>query len=404
MRGRSARDHARPHAIADMAGLALVAVAVTALHHPLASGSRPLLANRRALSPISIASPPEMPNPTEQGGPLWSLLLQSQPADRSADAMVGEDAGTFALQNEKWGDATVLPATVTGDVAAGRDWLQFFVAVGAILSALAVLWIYSPTGYGDDFVAALEALCGGNSHLVTLCFGILFPVVHSGLAALRSRAEPIVGARAWRVVFASASLPLAYSWIVYYIAHIHDGIEFWNLEQVPLAHGLAWTLNFLSFFLLYPSVFNLKEVAAVEKPKVHLWETGVIRITRHPQAVGQVMWSFAHCAMVGSTFALLTNALLVGHHAFACWHGDRRLLDAHGDAFLTVQERTSVWPFAAVLDGRQTLPPDYYKEFLRAPYALIAAGTLGAYLAHPYMQAGAALVRNTGLVEGGVLG
>jgi hypothetical protein len=38
--------------------------------------------------------------------------------------------------------------------------------VGAILSALAVLWIYAPTGYGDDFVAALEQLCGGNQ-LVT---------------------------------------------------------------------------------------------------------------------------------------------------------------------------------------------------------------------------------------------
>jgi zeta-carotene isomerase len=42
------------------------------------------------------------------------------------------------------------------------------------------------------------------------------------------------------------------------------------------------------------------EVAAVEVPKVHLWETGIIRITRHPQMVGQVMWSAAHLAMVGS--------------------------------------------------------------------------------------------------------
>ena len=61
-------------------------------------------------------------------------------------------------------------------------------------------------------------------------------------------------------------------------------------------------------------------------------------------------------------------------------------------------------PFAAILEGRQTLPPDYYKELIRAPYALIAVGTLGAYLAHPFMQAGAALYTNTGLVEGGILG
>ena len=30
-------------------------------------------------------------------------------------------------------------------------------------------------------------------------------------------------------------------------------------------------INFASFFFLYPSVFNLKEVAAVDIPQVHLW-------------------------------------------------------------------------------------------------------------------------------------
>ena len=150
-------------------------------------------------------------------------------------------------------------------------------------------------------------------------------------------------------------------------------------------------------------MFNLKEVAAVDVPKIHLWETGIIRITRHPQFVGQSMWSLAHLMMVGSSFNALTMALLVGHHAFACWNGDRRLQDAHGENFLAIKERTSILPFVAIIDGRQNLPSDYYKELVRAPYALIAFGTVGAYLAHPYMQAGAALVQNTGLVEGGIL-
>jgi len=337
-----------------------------------------------------------LPPPTEDGGPLSdflpiSLLVESQPADRSKDLGIGEDAGTFAWKNERWGDVF------------GLDWLQFFVAVGSIMSALIFLWILPGTGYGDDFVAGLEGICGGNSHLVTLAFGIIFPIVHSGLASLRPYAEPIVGARFWRVVFAWPSLCLSYSWIVYFIAHAHDGIVLWDGEQVAVAHTLAWIVNFASFFFLYPSVFNLKEVAAVEKPKVHLWETGVIRITRHPQMVGQVMWSAAHLAMVGSSFTFLTMTLLVGHHLFACWNGDRRLLNEHGDAFLQIKERTSVVPFQAIVEGRQILPPDFYKELLRAPYALIAVGTLGAYAAHPYMQAGAALVKNTGLVEGGML-
>lgn len=101
--------------------------------------------------------------------------------------------------------------------------------------------------------------------------------------------------------------------------------------------------------------------------------------------------------------SLLTQSLLVGHHAFACWNGDRRLLAEHGDNFLKIKERTSIVPFQAIIEGRQKLPPDYYKELLRAPYVLIAVGSIGAYLAHPYMQAGAALVKNTGLVEGGIL-
>ena len=354
-------------------------------------------------TPVAIQSPPRrspeepnLPPTTEEGGPLASilplqLLYESQTANRANDLMVGEDAGTFAWKNEKWGDTF------------GVDWLQFCVAVGSILSALAVLWVYPATGYADDFLAAIEGACGGNSHLVTLVFGIIFPIVHSGLASLRPYATKYTGERLWRVIFAWPSLCLSYSWITYYIAHAHDGLVWWNGEQSAVAHSIAWGINFLSFFFLYPTVFNLKEVAAVEKPRIHLWETGIIRITRHPQMVGQAMWSAAHLAMVGSSFNALTMALLVGHHLFACWNGDRRLLDEHGDNFLKVKERTSVFPFKAIIEGRQQLPPDYWKELVRAPYALIAVGTLGAYAAHPYMQAGAALVRNTGLVEGGIL-
>ena len=380
----------------------LIISTAVALHRPIVTQQPLLLLSRRVSHPVAVMNPPEkpekpnMPPTTEEGGPLsmvlpLQLLRESQVADRSKDSMVGEDAGTFTWANEKWGDAF------------GVDWLQFCVAVGSILTALVVLWIYPATGYSDDFLAGIEGVCGGNSHLVTLAFGILFPIVHSGLASLRPYATPYTGERLWRVIFAWPSLCLSYSWITYYIAHAHDGLVFWNGEASVAAHTIAWTVNFASFFFLYPTVFNLKEVAAVEKPKIHLWETGIIRITRHPQMVGQVMWSSAHLAMVGSTFNALTMALLVGHHVFACWNGDRRLLDEHGDNFIIVKERTSVVPFAAIAEGRQQLPPDYWRELVRAPYALIALGTLGAYQAHPYMRMGADLVKTTGVVEGGIL-
>ncbi len=55
-------------------------------------------------------------------------------------------------------------------------------------------------------------------------------------------------------------------------------------------------------------------------------------------------------------------------------------------AFDAVKERTSIVPFQAIWEGRQKLPKEYYKEWLRLPYATILAVTLGAYWAHPLMQ------------------
>ena len=220
----------------------------------------------------------------------------------------------------------------------------------------------------------------------------------------------------------------------------YDGIPLWNVRGVPGVHAAVWVANYVSFFLLYPSTFNLLEardgggrggrggrgvrpsrtgpthararppnllnglapppplpppststfqVAAVDEPKVHLWETGVTRITRHPQAVGQGLWCAAHTAWVGSSFMLATSAVLMAHHLFSVWHGDYRLRRAHGPAFDAVAARTSAFPFQAIWEGRQVLPPDYWKEWARAPYLTIAAVTLGCYLVHPYMQAGA---------------
>lgn len=63
-----------------------------------------------------------------------------------------------------------------------------------------------------------------------------------------------------------------------------------------------------------------------------------------------------------------------------------------GEKAELLKESTSVIPFAAIISGKQQLPADYYKEFLRLPYFTIVVGSIVAYLAHPYMQAGATLL------------
>ena len=48
-----------------------------------------------------------------------------------------------------------------------------------------------------------------KSSLVMLGLLVAFALVHSGGAAIRSRAESVIGPRAWRLIFAGVSIPSA---------------------------------------------------------------------------------------------------------------------------------------------------------------------------------------------------
>lgn len=220
-----------------------------------------------------------------------------------------------------------------------------------------------------------------SSHVVMMGLLIGFAIAHSGLAALRPQAEKLVGARFYRVLFALVSLPLAVILIVYFIQHRYDGLQLWNLQGQPLVQSIVWVLSAISFIFLYPATFNLLEIAAIQKPEVHLYETGMIRITRHPQMVGQVIWCIAHTLWLGTTFMLVTSAGLILHHLFGVWHGDRRLRQRYGESFETLKLRTSVVPFWAIVQGRQTIE---LKEFLRPSYLGIAIFIGLLWWAHPW--------------------
>lgn len=221
-----------------------------------------------------------------------------------------------------------------------------------------------------------------SSHFTMVGLLLGFAVAHSGLAALRSRGEKWLGARLYRILFALVSLPLAVVLVVYFFNHRYDGLQLWQLQGLPGMQALVWVLSAISFLFLYPATFNLLEIAAIEKPQVHLYETGIIRITRHPQMVGQVIWCIAHTLWIGTTFTLLTSVGLVLHHLFAVWHGDRRLGDRYGEAFAAVKSRTSVIPFLAIFQGRQTLD---WREFIRPAYLGVSGFVLLLWWAHPLL-------------------
>ncbi|NQV10476.1 MAG: hypothetical protein HQ527_04825 [Cyanobacteria bacterium] len=209
-----------------------------------------------------------------------------------------------------------------------------------------------------------------------------FAVIHSGGAALRVWGEERIGARAWRLLFAALSIPSAVLVIGYFLAHRYDGVRLWNLQGTAGLIPLIWIGTAISFFFLYPATYNLLEIPALLKPEQRLYATGIIRISRHPQAVGQVLWCATHLLWIGSSFMLVTCVGLIAHHLFAIWHGDRRLAARYGPAFAAVKANTSVLPFRAVLDGRQSL---VLAEFLRPSQLGIAIAIGALWWSHRYI-------------------
>jgi len=221
-----------------------------------------------------------------------------------------------------------------------------------------------------------------TSHFIMLGMLFLFAIAHSGLAALRPWGEKRIGPRLYRVIFALVSLPLATVLIIYFFNHRYDGLQLWQVQGRVGVQTIVWLLSAISFLFLYPATFNLLEIAAIQKPAVHLYETGVIRITRHPQMVGQVIWCIAHTLWVGTSFMVVTSIGLILHHWFGVWHGDRRLLARYGEAFEAVKARTSVVPFLAIGQGRQSFQP---LEFLRPAYLGVIGFILVFWWAHPIL-------------------
>ena len=222
-----------------------------------------------------------------------------------------------------------------------------------------------------------------KTSLVILLLIFIFAVIHSGGASLRIKAESIMGPRLWRLCFVSLSLPSAIVLISYFLAHRYDGIRLWNLQGNNLVFLLVWLLTAISFLFLYPATYNLLEIPSVLEPKVRIYGTGIMRITRHPQAFGQIIWCVAHTLWIGTSFTLITSVGLILHHLFAIWHGDKRLKIRFGEEFEKFKKNTSIIPFMAIIEGRQEFK---IKEFFRFSQLgiLIAIGVL--WWSHRYIN------------------
>ena len=212
---------------------------------------------------------------------------------------------------------------------------------------------------------------------------IIFAIIHSGGAALRNKAESIMGPRLWRLLFVSASLPSAIILIGYFLTHRYDGIRLWNLQGNSFVFYTVWVLTAISFLFLYPATYNLLEIPSVQRPKIRIYSTGIMRVTRHPQAIGQIIWCIAHSLWIGTSFTLVTSLGLIFHHLFAIWHGDKRLEFKFGEEFYKFRKSTSIIPFLAIIEGRQVFK---FREYFKLSQIGILIAIIVIWTSHKYIN------------------
>ncbi len=222
-----------------------------------------------------------------------------------------------------------------------------------------------------------------KTSIVVFILIIIFAIIHSGGAALRNKAELLIGPRLWRLVFVSLSLPSAIILIGYFLTHRYDGIRLWNLQGNSFVFYVVWVLTAISFIFLYPATYNLLEIPSVQKPKVRIYSTGIMRVTRHPQAIGQIIWCIAHSLWIGTSFTLVTSIGLICHHLFAIWHGDKRLEFKFGEDFYKFRESTSVIPFLAIIEGRQVFK---FREYFKLSQLGILIAIIIIWTSHKYIN------------------
>ena len=193
--------------------------------------------------------------------------------------------------------------------------------------------------------------------LVWLAAATLFFVgIHPGISGspLRRVLVGAVGEAAFQAAFALLSIG-GLAWMV---------LAFRAAPNEPLwaAPGLAWipvVLMPVSAVLVVLGVTSANPTSAGQGSALERDEParGVTRITRHPFLVGVILWAAGHIAANGDAASLIFFGGFLALGVVGPIDIDAKLRSRAPEAWRRLAAATSVVPFVAILQGRNTLEP-----------------------------------------------
>ncbi|HEX4198831.1 MAG TPA: NnrU family protein [Caulobacteraceae bacterium] len=185
---------------------------------------------------------------------------------------------------------------------------------------------------------------------------VLMHLLISG-TPLRDRITAVIGEGPYMGLFSLASVA-ALAWLIIAFAHARGGpgdAVFWTIN--PATRYTAIVLALISFLLAVPGLLTNSPTrvaggSQVDKPSAI---SGMTRISRNPFLWGVAVWAAAHLLTNGSLSAVLLFGPMLILGLAGPLSIDAKRLRALGEPYRNFMAQTSNIPFAAIVQGRQTL-------------------------------------------------
>jgi uncharacterized membrane protein len=185
---------------------------------------------------------------------------------------------------------------------------------------------------------------------------VLMHLLISG-TPLRDRITGIIGEGAYMGLFSLASIA-ALTWLIIAFAHARGGpgdTVFWTVT--PVTRHPAIGLVLIAFLFMIPGLLSNSPTRVAGGGQVDKASAirGMTRITRHPFLWGAAIWAFAHLLVNGALSAILLFGSILILGLFGPLSIDAKRMRALGERYGAFKAQTSNIPFAAIVQGRQTL-------------------------------------------------
>ncbi len=221
---------------------------------------------------------------------------------------------------------------------------------------------------------------------------LLLHFVVSG-TRLRDAATGAIGEGAYMGLFSLASIGLLVWLGIAYGSLWHDPGDKIYWQATTTTKWIQLFVQLVAFLFIVPGLTTrnptaVAQVGTLERPGL---VNGMLRVTRHPFLWGVAIWAAGHMMVSGDTAGIVLFATMLFLAVFGTLSIDAKRARIAGEGWRAFAEETSNIPFAAILQGRQSLHVGEIGWTRLAAAVVVWAVILGA---HPHIFGVTALPMN----------